>query len=266
MTSRLLALSFPLLLAACGNLPPRRPVPPHEPTATQPSWYPEAPWTAEGADGRVFLEGKVVFDTGKAELRPAATRVLTDLLAYLTANPDVTRLRIEGHTDIRAAEEMNQKLSERRATAVANWLVDNGIDHDRILAVAFGELRPLWPNKNRDAMQENRRAEFHVAEVNGNRFQGEDPTSGGVVIYIKSKEERDAEGRKAPPPSTKLPAVKVELDVIKATEAKKARDLLADPEPPATAPATLPGAKAPKAEGASGKSEGTSGKSEAVTP
>lgn len=236
MSPRALSLALPLALAACGNYPPARPVPPHEAKRTPPAWHPETPWTASGAEGRVFLEGKVVFETGQAQIRASAERVLLDLLAYLNANPDITRLRIEGHTDPRAGEDFNQKLSERRALAVADWLVDHGIDHDRLLAVAFGEMRPLWPPMNSTAMQENRRAEFHVAEVNGNRFQGEDPTNGGLVLYVKSKQEREAEKRKGPPPNFALPRVKAELDVIKAVEAKQQRDLLEEPEPPAPAP------------------------------
>jgi len=237
---RRLTLSSLLALAACAELPPPRPVPTHDVQPKPPAWYPEAPWTAEGADGRVYLQGKVVFDSGRATLRPESLRVLNDLLAYLNANPEITRLRVEGHTDPRAGEDYNQKLSERRALAVADWLVDRGIDHDRLLAVAFGEVRPLWPQKTKDALQENRRTEFHVAEVNGNRFQGEDPTNGGLVIYVKSKAEREAERKTAPPPKVTIPPVKVERDVIKAVEAKKERDLLEEPEPPATAPANLP--------------------------
>lgn len=238
MTPRLLTLALPLAFAACAPVPPR-PVPPQEVRSTPPQWYPQAPWTAEGASGRVFLEGKVVFDTGSARIRAESERVLNDLLAYLNANPDVTRLRVEGHTDPRAGEDYNQKLSEKRALAVADWLVDRGIDNDRILAVAFGKLRPLWPNRDSVALQEDRRAEFHVAEVSGNRFQGEDPTNGGVVLLVKSKAEREAESRKAPPPSTVIPPVKAERDVIKAVEDKKMRDLLDEPEPPAP-PIVLP--------------------------
>lgn len=240
MTPRLSPLSLPLVLVACSHVPPPRAVPTHDATATPPGWFPETPWTAQGVEGRVYLEGKVVFESGQARLRPESERVLNDLLAYLVANPDITRVRIEGHTDLRASEERNQKLSERRALAVADWLVDHGIDHDRLLAVAFGELRPRWPATSANAMQENRRVEFHVAEVNGNRFQGEDPTSGGLVLYVKSKEEREAEKRKAPPPDFKVPEVKAERDIIKAVEDKKQRDLLEEPEAPATPPSTLP--------------------------
>lgn len=227
-------------LCACSELPPARPVPSNDAKSKPPGWFPQPPWTAAGADGRNFLEGKVVFKTGSAALRPESMRVLQDLLTYLNANPDVTRLRIEGHTDVRAGEDYNQKLSERRALAVADWLVDQGIDSDRLLAVAFGELRPLWPQKTKDALQENRRAEFHVAEVNGNRFQGDDPTNGGLVLYVKSKAEREAERTKAAPPADVIPKVKVELDVIKAAEPKKERDLLDEPEAPAAPPASPP--------------------------
>ncbi len=233
-------LAIPLVMLACGPHPPPRPVPQPEGQAPLPPWYPEKEWTKEGESERLYLEGKIVFHTGSAVLRPESIRVLTDLVAYLNANPDVTRVRLEGHTDSRASEEYNQTLSEKRAIAVANWLVDHGLDHDRLVAVAFGELRPLWPNTSPAAMQENRRTEFHVAEVNGNRFRGEDPTAGGLVLYVKSKEERDAEARKGQVPNIKPPAVKVELDVIKPVQKKPMRDLIEEPEPPATPPGPAP--------------------------
>ncbi len=246
-TSHWLPLSVLLCAAGCARVPPR-PVPQNDAQPGKPAWYPEPEWNKEAAAERVYLEGKIVFDTARATIRPQSERVLRDLLAYLNANPDITRVRLEGHTDSRATEEYNQKLSERRAIAVADWLVDHGLDHDRLLAVAFGKLRPLWPNTSAIAMQENRRTEFHVAELNGMRFHGDDPTAGGMVLYVKSKEERDAEARQGHAPKILPPPVKVELDVIKPAEKKKeVRDPLDEPERPATPPPPpAPPPEAPK--------------------
>ena len=147
-----------LSVSACSSLA-ARPVQLPEAKRALPGWYPEKPWTAAAQAERVYKEGKVVFDTGKATIKATAEPTLKKLLAYLEANPDISAIRIEGHTDARASDEYNNSLSKKRAIAVANWLVDNGLDHSRILAVAFGESRPLYPNRlGRPAMRENRRA------------------------------------------------------------------------------------------------------------
>lgn len=183
-------------------------MPQPEASPSLPPWYPEKPWNQKGEDARVFYTGKVVFDTAKATIRPESEEVLRQLLAWLQANPDVSRLRLEGHTDERASDEYNQKLSERRSIAVADWLVDNGLDHNRLLSVAFGESRPIATNDSAVGRQENRRTSFHVAEVGGRRFKGQDPSGGGLVLTVLSKEEREAmeQVAEAPPPYKPPPA------------------------------------------------------------
>ncbi len=179
-------------LQGCSRTIPKRPVPQAEIGRALPKWYPEHPWTAH-VGGRQFLHGKVVFDTAKSDLRPEALRVLAQLRDYLETNPDISRMRLEGHTDSRASEEYNQGLGARRAIAVANWLVDRGVDHMRLVAVSFGELHPIGPNKTAEGRQENRRAAFEIAELSGAWFMGKDPTNGGLVLEVKSKEERERE-------------------------------------------------------------------------
>jgi outer membrane protein OmpA-like peptidoglycan-associated protein len=203
------------VLAGCANEVPARPPPPPEAQPELPPWYPEKPWTEKGADDREFYFGKIVFDTDKSTIRAESKAVLDQLLAYLKQNPDISRIRLEGHTDERADEEYNQGLSERRAIAVADWLVDNGLDHNRILAVAFGETRPLAPNESAAGRQENRRTEFHVAEVAGNRFRGQEPTGGGLVLTVLSKEEREALEKQGEVPIYVPPKVVPEKNVFK---------------------------------------------------
>ena len=206
-----------LALAGCSHQVPPRPVPPPEDTPTLPPWYPEKPWSEKSND-EVMFEGKVVFDTARSTLRPESEAVLQKLLTWLNENPDVSRVRLEGHTDSRAGEEYNQGLSERRAIAVADWLVDHGLDHNRILAVAFGETRPLAPNDSATGRQENRRAAFYPAEVSGRRFQDKDPANGGMVLTVLSKEEREAMKKKGTVPTYTPPPLKPEGDIIKPIE------------------------------------------------
>lgn len=200
---------------ACSSLA-ARPVPLPEAKRALPTWYPETAWTSEAQSERMFKEGKVVFDTGKATIKSQAEPTLQKLLAYLKANADISAIRIEGHTDARASDDYNNSLSKKRAMAVANWLVDNGLDHSRVLAVAFGESRPLYPNRLGGlAMKENRRAEFHVAEINGNRFRGLDPANGGLVLQVLSKEEREAMKRVGEVPKAPVIRVKREGNIFK---------------------------------------------------
>jgi outer membrane protein OmpA-like peptidoglycan-associated protein len=227
-----------LLLAAtgCEQIPPRPP-PQHEAKPELPPWYPEPPWNGKERPKRVFFTGKVLFDTNKSVIRADAEPVLQKVLAYLKENEDISRVRIEGHCDHRASEEYNQKLSERRAIAVSDWLVDHGLDHNRLLAVGFGELRPIAPNDTAAGMQENRRGAFHVAEVGGFPHRGEDPTNGGLVLVILSKEEREALAKKGevpkPPPP---PPFHPEGPIFKPEEPPKA------PQSESTAPQADPGA------------------------
>lgn len=193
VTATIAVLSIPLATAACGdNALPNVPVPKPDAQRPLPTWYPEAPWSAKGGQSQVFIQGKVVFDSDSAVIRPGSEKVLRTLLQFLETHPEVTRLRIEGHTDARASEDHNLELSAKRSVAVCDWLVDNGIDHTRLIAVGFGEARPLGPNDRVEGRSDNRRTEFHVAEVNGRPFLGKDPYAGGFAIEVLSAQERKA--------------------------------------------------------------------------
>ena len=201
-----------------NRLPPV-PVPKAEMNAKVPKWYPEKEWTAKEGQSQIFIQGKIVFETGSATINKfgESEKVLKELLKFATEHPEVTRIRIEGHTDDRGDDQKNEELSAQRALAVCNWLVDNGVDYARLIAVGFGESRPLGPNELAEGRDDNRRVEVHVAEVRGRPFLGKDPYNGGIALVVKSKEERDKEKEaerlaRLPPP--KPPPYKKTGDVI----------------------------------------------------
>ena len=210
--------ALPAAAAGCyDNSLPQVAVPGPGGPKAPPPWFPEQPWTEKSAETRIYIEGKVVFDTNKAILRPESEPYLKKMLAFVQDPQEITRIRIEGHTDSRASEDHNQVLSGKRAMAVADWLVDNGVDYARLIAVGFGESRPLGPNELVEGRDDNRRVEVHVAEVRGRPFLGKDPYNGGIALVVKSKEEREKEKEaerlaRLPPP--KPPPYKKTGDVV----------------------------------------------------
>jgi OOP family OmpA-OmpF porin len=108
------------------------------------------------------LQEGVLFEYNKAELKSGAMRNLEPLVTFLREHPERT-LVIEGHTDSTGSDSYNQELSQRRAEAVRNFLVSNGITGDRIVARGYGESYPVTVNTTEAGRQQNRRVEVVIA-------------------------------------------------------------------------------------------------------
>lgn len=133
---------------------------------------------------RVQIAGNIVFETGTATIQAGADNeaILNQLKTFLDQNANVTELRIEGHTDNVGNAEDNLNLSGQRALAIKKWLVDKGIAASRLLAVGFGDQRPIADNSTEEGRAQNRRTEFRVAKLNGKNYLGKDPMGGGKVF------------------------------------------------------------------------------------
>jgi OOP family OmpA-OmpF porin len=103
----------------------------------------------------------VHFDFDKYNIKKIYVPDLDEHVAYLKEHP-TSPVTVEGHTDYMGSVQYNQKLSERRASAVRQYLIQQGIAPARIQTVGFGKLKPISDNKSAEGRAVNRRAEFEV--------------------------------------------------------------------------------------------------------
>ncbi len=108
----------------------------------------------------------ILFDLNKATLRDESEETLQAIADIMEEYP-TTDFHIEGHTDSTGAESYNQQLSQERAEAVMNYLVEAGISQDRISATGYGESQPIATNSTREGRQQNRRVEISLEGEQG---------------------------------------------------------------------------------------------------
>ena len=87
------------------------------------------------------LIDNIFYDFDKATLRPESAEALDKLVALLNENPNVT-IELSSHTDNRGSDQYNERLSQRRAESVVNYLIEHGIAADRLSPVGYGEKKP----------------------------------------------------------------------------------------------------------------------------
>ena len=112
--------------------------------------------------GLVLTLGDVLFETGKADLRPGALRNLYPLVTFLQKYPE-RRVVIEGHTDSVGSEAYNLDLSQRRADAVRDFLLQNGVNAAQLTTHGYGKASPVASNSTAEGRQQNRRVELIIS-------------------------------------------------------------------------------------------------------
>jgi len=134
-----------------------------QPAAPPPRPAPVAPVPAPLArpkKEKIVLRG-VHFDFNKSNIRPDAGPILDEAATILKGHPDI-HVAVEGHTDSVGSDAYNLKLSERRAAAVKQYLVDHGVAAYRLTSEGFGKRRPVASNDTEDGRAQNRRVELQV--------------------------------------------------------------------------------------------------------
>ncbi|KAA9338758.1 OmpA family protein [Hymenobacter busanensis] len=110
---------------------------------------------------KITFDSGILFDTNKSDLRAASQTEIQNMATVLKKYPD-TNVLVEGHTDNSGSDAINQPLSERRAQAVANYTIQQGVDAARITTKGYGSSQPVADNTTMEGKQANRRVEIAI--------------------------------------------------------------------------------------------------------
>jgi OOP family OmpA-OmpF porin len=119
------------------------------------------------APQKITVRLNVRFDTDKAIFKEQYHKDIQTIATFLKLNPNLT-ITIEGHTDNVGNDDYNQKLSEKRANSIRQYLIDKfGIDGSRLTAVGYGKSKPVASNDTEEGRQINRRVQavFYVTMI-----------------------------------------------------------------------------------------------------
>jgi peptidoglycan-associated lipoprotein len=163
-------------LAACASRPkPAGPVaptqpttsqpttPPYTPTPTPPSPVDQGPLPGTVQDFVINIGERIYFDTDSYEVRSDAQPTLAAQAQWLNRYPAV-RVRIEGNADERGTREYNLALGARRANAVREFLVGQGVSGSRIETLSYGKEKPIDGGSGDDAWAKNRNARTAITD------------------------------------------------------------------------------------------------------
>ena len=195
---------FFTIITGCGNKPIQSPpesepvdvvVTAPEPVAEEP--LPVTPVEEPVAEAEAAAEvviapppqppndmSTVLFDFNSAELTDEAKNVITTHAQFLMDNPQFS-ITLEGHADERGSNDFNKALGEKRAAAIMQSLLDQGIKADQISSVSYGEEKPAVLGNNDEAWRSNRRAEFVYSQSESQQTadsQTQQPTDGGKML------------------------------------------------------------------------------------
>lgn len=123
-------------------------------------------------DSKIEILDIVYFSLNRAVIEKRSFALLDEVARVIGGHPEISKVRIEGHTDNQGNDVYNKKLSQRRADAVKAYLVKKGVAADRLDAVGFGEEQPKTENDTKEGRATNRRVEFIIV--------------GGAGIEVKS--------------------------------------------------------------------------------
>ncbi|GGX83707.1 cell envelope biogenesis protein OmpA [Litchfieldella qijiaojingensis] len=118
----------------------------------------------QGDDIILNMPSSVTFGFDSSELTPSARSALNDVSAVLLEYPE-TRVNIAGHTDSTGSAEYNQRLSERRAASVGNYLAQQGVQQSRLSMSGYGFTQPVASNDSEAGRAQNRRVEITLTPM-----------------------------------------------------------------------------------------------------
>ena len=115
------------------------------------------------AAGSMAVLNNIFFDLDKYDLKPKSLPELQKIARFMQENPQM-KVEVSGHTDNIGQPAYNKQLSEKRALSVYNYLIQKGIDKNRLVPIGYGQAKPLADNATEAGRQQNRRIEFRIVK------------------------------------------------------------------------------------------------------
>ncbi len=123
---------------------------------------PEKPMMEVDADAKQIRNQKIHFEFNKSMIRPNSYGILDTIAKTIEIRPDITHVRVVGHTDSIGSDNYNQRLSEKRSKAVYDYLVNKGVPTGRMAQFGKGETEPIDTNDTDEGRAKNRRVQFDI--------------------------------------------------------------------------------------------------------
>lgn len=236
-------LSGAVLIAACGGtvafqgtqalaVTGTPPAPPPPPPPAPPPPAPEPPPRVELRDNKIEIHEKIQFAVNKATILEASFSLLDEIADVIKKATNARKIAIEGHASAEGDKNLNLKLSDARSKAVMKYLVDHGIEKDRLTATGFGSAKPIAGNDTEEGREKNRRVEFNIIEqaVTQKKIEIDTKTGKEKVVeekhVVEKKEDaaapEAAAADKKPAAASKKPAVAKPAAVTAAPKAPAA--------------------------------------------
>ncbi len=127
-------------------------------------WYHVGQAKPKMAAKKIVIDKMIHFAFNKYNIKPDSYGILNDVASIISANPQIKKIRVEGHTDAIGSEAYNMKLSQRRAESVVKYLTGKGVPSGKLDPVGYGKTRPIATNKTAAGRAQNRRVEFNVVD------------------------------------------------------------------------------------------------------
>jgi outer membrane protein OmpA-like peptidoglycan-associated protein len=178
--------------------PPPPPPPPPEPEAPPPP--PEPPPRVEVRDNMIEIREKIQFEYNSSRIKEESHSLLNEIADVIKKNPHIKKIAIEGHASAEGGAAYNLRLSDQRAKAVMQYLVDQAkIPAASLTAKGYGVTKPIADNDTEEGREKNRRVEFNIVEQDVTRRRIEiDPKTGQEKVI---SEEAIAPPAPAPAPA-----------------------------------------------------------------
>lgn len=160
-------------------------------TSTPPTRVVETrpPPRVEVRDNKIEIHDKIQFDYDKATIKEASFGLMNEIASVIGKNPQIKRIRIEGHASAEGNAGHNKTLSDDRARSVMKYLTEHGVSSGELTAIGYGADRPIADNATEDGREKNRRVEFLIVEQDVTHKKIEVDARTGAEKVVEEKHE-----------------------------------------------------------------------------